>query len=172
MYFRRFSLLNSLWKRMIPTFKYHSQGNQSSFWRKTLIPSMMATTYGLCLPLSMSNDEKKMVKIEAKINYDKPLPSEVQQKKSVWTKIWNVLIHVIRFFHLLLIFSPPIFLSPLLLFDRTRSYWMDCFVKAVERSGVVFIKAFQYLSHRRDIIGPELADKFEYLRENAPTHPY
>ena len=47
---------------------------------------------------------------------------------------------------------------------------MDCFVKAIERAGVVFIKAFQYLSHRRDIIGPELADKVEYLRENAPLH--
>jgi predicted unusual protein kinase regulating ubiquinone biosynthesis (AarF/ABC1/UbiB family) len=47
---------------------------------------------------------------------------------------------------------------------------MDVFVKAIERAGVVFIKAFQYLSHRRDIIGPEMAAKFEYLRENAPTH--
>jgi len=37
---------------------------------------------------------------------------------------------------------------------------MNAFVKAIEKSGVVFIKAFQYLSHRRDIIGPELADKF------------
>lgn len=45
-------------------------------------------------------------------------------------------------------------------------------MKAIERSGVVFIKAFQYLSHRRDIIGPELATKFEYLRENAPTHSF
>jgi predicted unusual protein kinase regulating ubiquinone biosynthesis (AarF/ABC1/UbiB family) len=49
---------------------------------------------------------------------------------------------------------------------------MDLFVKSVERAGVVFIKAFQYLSHRRDIIGPELAHKFEYLRENAPTHSF
>ena len=47
---------------------------------------------------------------------------------------------------------------------------MDLFVKAIERSGVVFIKAFQYLSHRRDMIGPELAAKFQYLREKAPTH--
>lgn len=65
---------------------------------------------------------------------------------------------------------PTILLSPLLLFHKTRNFWQDCFVKAVERSGVVFIKAFQYLSHRRDIIGPDLASKFEYLRENAPTH--
>jgi predicted unusual protein kinase regulating ubiquinone biosynthesis (AarF/ABC1/UbiB family) len=65
---------------------------------------------------------------------------------------------------------PPILLSPLLFFKSTKPFWMDCFVKSVERAGVVFIKAFQYLSHRRDMIGPDLADKFEYLRENAPTH--
>lgn len=59
---------------------------------------------------------------------------------------------------------PTILLSPLLFFESTKNFWMDCFVKAVERSGVVFIKAFQYMSHRRDIIGPELANKFEYLR--------
>lgn len=28
------------------------------------------------------------------------------------------------------------------------------------------------MSHRRDIIGPDLAEKFEYLREAAPTHSY
>ena len=73
---------------------------------------------------------------------------------------------------LLVIFAPTIVLSPLLLFEKTQGYWLDMFVKSVERSGVVFIKAFQYLSHRRDIIGPELATKFEYLRENAPTHSF
>jgi len=61
---------------------------------------------------------------------------------------------------LLVIFTPTILLSPLLFFNRTQDYWLNLFVKAVERSGVVFIKAFQYLSHRRDIIGPELAHKF------------
>jgi predicted unusual protein kinase regulating ubiquinone biosynthesis (AarF/ABC1/UbiB family) len=60
----------------------------------------------------------------------------------------------------MIIFAPTILLSPLLLFKSTEGYWMDLFVKAIERSGVVFIKAFQYLSHRRDIIGPELASKF------------
>ena len=63
-------------------------------------------------------------------------------------------------------------LTPLLLFDTTKHICMDSFVRAVERAGVVFIKAFQYLSHRRDMIGPELAEKFEYLRENAPTHSF
>jgi len=37
---------------------------------------------------------------------------------------------------------------------------------------VVWIKVFQYLSHRRDIIGPEMADSFTYLREQAPTHSF
>lgn len=35
---------------------------------------------------------------------------------------------------------------------------------------MVFIKAFQYLGHRRDIIGPDLAEKVEHLRENSPVH--
>jgi predicted unusual protein kinase regulating ubiquinone biosynthesis (AarF/ABC1/UbiB family) len=72
----------------------------------------------------------------------------------------------------LVIFTPPILLFPLLFFKRTEDYWRELFVKAVERAGVVFIKAFQYLSHRRDIIGPEMAHKFEHLRENAPTHSF
>lgn len=81
-------------------------------------------------------------------------------KLSIWRRIWRAIIHIVRFFHLLIIFAPPILLSPLLFFKRTEGYWIDSFVKAVERAGVVFIKAFQYLSHRRDIIGPEMAHKF------------
>jgi predicted unusual protein kinase regulating ubiquinone biosynthesis (AarF/ABC1/UbiB family) len=73
---------------------------------------------------------------------------------SIWGKIWKAVIHIIRFFHLLLIFSPPILLFPLLFFKRTEDYWRSLFVTSVERAGVVFIKTFQYLSHRRDIIGP------------------
>ena len=53
-----------------------------------------------------------------------------------------------------------------------ENYWLDCFVKAVERAGVVWIKAFQYMSHRRDIIGIEMAEKFVHLRENAPLHTF
>lgn len=75
-------------------------------------------------------------------------------KKTFWQRFWRALIHIIRFFHLLIIFSPPILLFPLAFFKSTEDYWRDLFVKAVERAGVVFIKAFQYLSHRRDIIGP------------------
>lgn len=61
---------------------------------------------------------------------------------------------------------------PLVLFKKTENLWYDLFVTSVERAGVVWIKAFQYLSHRRDIIGPEMAEKFVHLRENAPTHSY
>lgn len=34
----------------------------------------------------------------------------------------------------------------------------------------MWIKAFQYLSHRRDIIGPEMAAKFSILRDHSPLH--
>jgi predicted unusual protein kinase regulating ubiquinone biosynthesis (AarF/ABC1/UbiB family) len=94
----------------------------------------------------------------------------VQKPPTVLARVWNLLIHLVRFCQLMIIFAPPILLFPLMFFKRTEGYWMDLFVKAIERSGVVFIKAFQYLSHRRDMIGPELASKFEYLREKAPTH--
>lgn len=96
--------------------------------------------------------------------------AQVIAKKSLLARVWHTIIHVVRFFQLLLIFLPPILTLPLLLFKRTENYWRNIFVKSIERSGVVFIKAFQYLSHRRDIIGPELASSFEYLREKAPTH--
>ena len=45
-------------------------------------------------------------------------------------------------------------------------------MKSVEYAGVVWIKAFQYMSHRRDIIGPDMAEKFVHLRENAPQHSF
>ena len=76
------------------------------------------------------------------------------KRTSFFSRLWKYVSHVARFFQLLLIFAPSILLTPLLLFKRTQYIWMDAFVKAIERSGVVFIKAFQYLSHRRDIIGP------------------
>lgn len=77
-----------------------------------------------------------------------------------------------RFIDLLIIFLPCLCLLPLLYFKRTGDYWRECFVKAVERAGVVWIKVFQYLSHRGDIIGPELAKKVERLREHAPMHSF
>lgn len=46
------------------------------------------------------------------------------------------------------------------------------FVRAIERAGVVWIKAFQYLSHRRDIIGAKMAEKFMHLRTKSPAHPF
>lgn len=49
---------------------------------------------------------------------------------------------------------PPILLLPLKFFKTTEKIWLNMFVKSVENAGVVWIKAFQYLSHRRDVIGP------------------
>ena len=47
---------------------------------------------------------------------------------------------------------------------------MSLLLWAVKRAGIVWIKAFQYLSHRGDIIGEDVAQKFSVLRENAPSH--
>lgn len=59
---------------------------------------------------------------------------------------------------------PVILLYPFKGFKCMKDYWLGCFVKAVERAGVVWIKSFQYMSHRRDMIGPEMAEKFVHLR--------
>lgn len=71
--------------------------------------------------------------------------------------MWSIICHTARFFQLMAIFAPVFLMFPLKFFDCTKGFWMDMFVKSVERSGVVFIKAFQYMSHRRDIIGPDMA---------------
>lgn len=80
--------------------------------------------------------------------------------------------HFLRFIELMIIFTPTIILLPLRFFQRTKQYWLDTFVKAVERAGVVWIKSFQYLSHRRDLIGVDVAEKFSHLREHAPEHSF
>lgn len=67
---------------------------------------------------------------------------------------------------------PAIVLFPLSLFKQTKNLWLSLFVRSVEWAGVVWIKAFQYMSHRRDMIGPEMAEKFVHLRENAPQHSF
>lgn len=72
--------------------------------------------------------------------------------------------HVIRMLQLVCIFLPPLLTLPLRLFRRSEKLWLDLFVWSVEKAGVVWIKAFQYLSHRRDVIGPEMAESFEHLR--------
>jgi predicted unusual protein kinase regulating ubiquinone biosynthesis (AarF/ABC1/UbiB family) len=79
---------------------------------------------------------------------------------------------ILRLFQLMVIFSPVVILSPLSLFELTEDIWYWVFVKAIEQAGVVWIKSFQYLSHRHDIIGERMAMKFMHLREHAPAHPF
>jgi predicted unusual protein kinase regulating ubiquinone biosynthesis (AarF/ABC1/UbiB family) len=86
--------------------------------------------------------------------------------------MWSIFCHTLRFFQLLLIFSPVVILFPLKYFEATKKLWLKVFVKSVEMAGVVWIKAFQYMSHRRDIIGADMADQFVHLRENAPQHSF
>lgn len=100
------------------------------------------------------------------------LETITESKRSILSTMWSILCHTLRFFQLLAIFSPVILLFPLRFFSKTKGFWLDLFVKSVERAGVVWIKAFQYMSHRRDIIGPDMAEKFVHLRENAPQHSF
>jgi hypothetical protein len=72
--------------------------------------------------------------------------------------------YVLRFVELSIIFTPTILFIPLYLFHNTRDLWLNIFLNAIRRAGIVWIKSFQYLSHRRDVIGEDLANKFEVLR--------
>jgi predicted unusual protein kinase regulating ubiquinone biosynthesis (AarF/ABC1/UbiB family) len=80
--------------------------------------------------------------------------------------------YIIRFLELGIIFTPTVLCLPLYLFDTTRDFWINIFLNAIKRAGIVWIKSFQYLSHRRDVIGADVAAKFEVLRENAPQHGF
>lgn len=100
------------------------------------------------------------------------LETLVESKKSILSTIWSIICHTFRFFQLILIFSPVILTFPFRNFSFMKDLWLNLFVNAVERAGVVWIKAFQYMSHRRDMIGPEMAEKFVHLRENAPQHSW
>lgn len=80
--------------------------------------------------------------------------------------------YIIRFIELGLIFLPSVLLLPLAIFNRTRGIWMQCCVWSISKAGVVWIKVFQHMSHRGDVIGDELAESFEVLRSFSPQHSY
>jgi len=126
----------------------------SNFIGKKARLSLLTGVYLAFLPGNINLQDDKKVSSKRIDNNTQSQYLSPPVPLTFWGKIWHAIIHIIRFWQLILIFAPTILLSPLLLFKRTQNYWMDCFVKAIERSGVVFIKAFQYLSHRRDIIGP------------------
>jgi aarF domain-containing kinase len=95
-----------------------------------------------------------------------------RKKPKLLSRVWSVVNHFVRLLELLVIFAPVFLLYPLRWFRLTREFWINCFVSSVERAGVVWIKVFQSLSHRRDIIGEEMSEKFVHLREKAPQHSF
>lgn len=67
--------------------------------------------------------------------------------------MFSYLSYIWRSFQLMLIFLPSIILLPLVIFKFTRVIWMNCFVWSISKAGVVWIKVFQHMSHRGDVIG-------------------
>jgi predicted unusual protein kinase regulating ubiquinone biosynthesis (AarF/ABC1/UbiB family) len=61
---------------------------------------------------------------------------------------------------------------PLSFFRKTQGIWMKTLVWSISKAGVVWIKVFQHMSHRGDIIGYDVAESFEVLRSFSPQHPY
>lgn len=96
----------------------------------------------------------------------------MQQQPGLFRRLYEHTKTGLRLLQLIAIFSPVVLLSPLSLFDATEDIWYWVFVRAIEMAGVVWIKSFQYLSHRHDIIGEKMAMKFMHLREHAPMHPF
>ena len=129
-----FTRFDPLHKRTFNFF--YTQGkrykyNHGTFGRATVLPSLLATSYAFYFPLKVNLQDKNQQLSDSlpkeKINDE----SLKKPEKSFWEKVWIAVIHIIRFFHLALIFMPPILLSPLVLFKSTKAYWMDCFVRAV-----------------------------------------
>lgn len=89
---------------------------------------------------------------------------EVERAPSLLGRLSQRAKTLLRFLHLAMIFVPVALLLPLRLFEMTDRLWCWLFMNAIERAGVVWIKAFQYLSHRRDIIGDRLAGHLVQLR--------
>ncbi|CAD7947341.1 unnamed protein product [Amoebophrya sp. A120] len=55
---------------------------------------------------------------------------------------------------------------------KAEEVWLDVLTNCIQQSGAILIKVAQYISHRRDLVGDTIADKFYYLRENVPAHSY
>jgi hypothetical protein len=117
-------------------FRAYSQEFTCNFKRNPFIlgnnlrkPLLASALYAFVPANVQLKEEEKVssVIIQETVKEEAVLPKRL----SIFGKIWNVFIHVIRFFHLMFIFAPPILLFPLMLFKSTEGYWMDLFVKAV-----------------------------------------
>ena len=82
----------------------------------------------------------------------KPVEGEFQGDNTYFSNIVEWVKSIYRFIEICVIFT-PVFLTMPLALTRYKKVFLKCLVKAIEDAGVVFIKVFQYLSHRRDIIG-------------------
>ena len=137
-----------------------------NLWKRVRLPILAGAFYAM-MPAHHNIQEETAIDLG-----NVSQCTTLYKTKNIFSRIWQALLYISRFFQLMVIFGPSMLLSPLMFFKSTEHLWMDLFVKSVEKAGVVFIKTFQYLSHRRDIIGPELSAKFGYLREQVPTHSY
>eukprot|EP00392_Amoebophrya_sp_AT5.2_P005507 g5516.t1 len=92
--------------------------------------------------------------------------------------------HVVRSCGLALLFLPAVVkLVPVALaaatneegapaLEKAIDAWLATFAGCVQRSGAILIKVAQYVSHRRDLVGDKVADRFYYLREACPAHSW
>lgn len=122
--------LRSFFRLSTQEFKQQFQRNPFAFAR-TLRKPLMAGALFTFLPVTVNLQEEEKVIPKKEKEATKEEQLEQPKRVSILGKIWSVMIHVMRFLHLMVIFAPPILLSPLLLFKRTEGYWMDLFVKAV-----------------------------------------
>jgi aarF domain-containing kinase len=81
---------------------------------------------------------------------------------------------IFRTFYLIIIFTPVGIFYPIskLFGEWGEEKWLSLLIFCIECAGSVFIKIAQYASHRRDLIGDNMAERFIKLREQAPRHSF
>ena len=169
-----------MFTRRLHSFTYSATNTAASFARQAKVsgPSlrvagfaampifMYCNTNVFCLPFKKEEEEPRMP-APSRVN-----PQLIENPRTIWEKIRSTLAHTLRLFQLILIFLPSVLTFPLKLFKPTEVLWLKMFVWSIEQAGVVWIKVFQYLSHRRDVIGEEMANNFNHLREHCPQHSF
>ena len=111
--------------------------------KKNIFPRLkIKTASALVIPASLT-----------KIYLTNSIPHQSIYSHSLLSAISHNLSLFSRFLQLVCIFSPAIILSPIYLIPSIRWIWIRVFSWCIERAGVAWIKLFQFLSHREDMVG-------------------
>jgi aarF domain-containing kinase len=77
-----------------------------------------------------------------------------------------------RSVYLLIIATPSLLLSPLLLFDRTEKLWWRVSLLALAWAGPCFLKFGQWAATRPDLFSARLCERLSELHDGCPAHSF